>query len=216
MKIGVLGTGMVGMRLAGALLANGHDVRMGGRTAKTAAAWNVDLADTFADAAAHGEVLVLAVRGDAALDAVRAAGGAGALAGKVLMDVTNPLDFSGGFPPELIEGLQNTYSLGEALQAALPDTHVVKALNTMSNSVMTEPGLLDGPTDTFLAGNDADAKAAVAGILGEFGWKSPIDLGGIEASRGLEAWLLLWTRVLGPMGGNGLFNLRLVRAREAD
>ena len=216
MKIGVLGTGMVGVRLADALVAHGHDVKMGGRTAESAAAWNADRAGTFAEAAAHGDVLVLAVRGDAALDAVRAAGGAGALAGKVLMDVTNPLDFSEGFPPKLIEGLQNTASLGEALQAELPDTHVVKSLNTMSNFVMTEPGLLDGPSDTFLAGNDAGAKATVAGILHQFGWEAPIDLGGIEASRGLEAWLLLWTRAMGPMGGNGLFNLRLVRARDGN
>lgn len=216
MKIGVLGTGMVGKRLAEALIDLGHDVMMGGRSAGSAGDWSAGKTGSFADAAAHADTLILAVRGDVARDVVKLAGGAEALAGKVLIDVTNPLDFSQGFPPTLIEGLQNDTSLGEALQSDLPETHVVKALNTMSNFVMTDPSALAQPTDTFIAGEDADAKARVAALLNEFGWEAPIDLGGIDNARGLEAMLLFWTRAMGPMGGDGMFNLKLVRARGSD
>lgn len=216
MKIGVLGTGMVGKRLAEALIDLSHDVMMGGRSAGSAGDWSACKTGSFADAAAHADTLILAVRGDVARDVVKLAGGAEALAGKVLIDVTNPLDFSQGFPPTLIEGLHNDTSLGEALQSDLPETHVVKALNTMSNFVMTDPGALAQPTDTFIAGEDADAKARVTALLNEFGWEAPIDLGGIDNARGLEAILLFWTRAMGPMGGDGMFNLKLVRARGSD
>lgn len=215
MRLGILGTGQVGMALAGAFAAKGHDVMVGGRTAEAAEDWAREAngrTGTFADAAAHGEVLILAVRGDVARTAVARAGGADGLSGKVLIDVTNPLDFSQGFPPALIAGLHNDFSLGEALQADLPATRVVKALNTMSHKVMVAPEALEGPSDVFLAGDDPAAKAAVARLLGDLGWSAPVDLGGIAAARGLEAWLLFWTRAMGPLGGDGMFNLRLVRS----
>ncbi|MEM9707592.1 MAG: NAD(P)-binding domain-containing protein [Pseudomonadota bacterium] len=218
MRIGILGTGNVGQTLGRAFVANGHDVRLGGRQAggDGASAWAAETGEkasegNFADAAAFGEVVVLAAKGEVALDVVAAAG-ADALSGKLLIDLTNPLDFSGGFPPKLTEGLQNSTSLGEKVQAALPDTRVVKALNTIAVAVMVNPGALAEPTDIFMAGNDATAKEQVADLLAEFGWSGPVDLGGIEASRGLEAYLLLWTRAIGPMGGNGMFNIKLVRA----
>ena len=217
MRIGILGTGLVGRQLGGALIGLGHKVCLGGRRSggEAAKSWAAEHGATawegdFETAAAFGELAILAVRGDVALAVVDAAG-EDALRGKVLIDVTNPLDFSDGFPPKLIDGLHNTSSLGEAIQSALPETRVVKALNTMSNMVMVNPGALAELTDVFVAGNDAEAKAEVAALLSEFGWGAPVDLGGIEASRGLEAWLLFWTRAMGPMGGDGMFNIKLVR-----
>lgn len=218
MKIAVLGTGMVGKRLADGFLARGHEVIMGARDPANAVAhdWaagagKAACAGDFAEAARWGEIVVLAVRGEHAVEAVRLAGGDASLKGKILVDVTNPLDFSRGFPPFLTEGLNNTSSVGEAVQAAAPLARVVKTLNTVSNLVMTDPGRLAEPTDLFVCGNDADAKAEVAGLLAGFGWRPPIDLGGIEAARGTEAWLLLWTRLFGALGTADM-NLRIVRA----
>lgn len=215
MRIGILGTGSVGRALADKLLSHGHEIMLGGRSAESGAEW-ADAAGgsaasgSFAETADFAELAILAVQGGVARDV--AATAKSGLAGKVLIDVSNPLDFSGGFPPTLIEGLNNGYSLGEALQADLPETDVVKTLNTMANAVMVAPEALAEPTEIFIAGNSAEAKVQVAALLAEMGWQAPIDLGGIEASRGLEAFLLLWTRLMGPMGGNGMFNLKLVKA----
>ncbi len=206
---------MVGQALAGKLLALGHEVRMGSRSGDNEAAvkWAAEGGErasvgTFAAAAAFGEVALLAVKGEHALEVVAAAGSA--LDGKVLIDITNPLDFSRGFPPRL--SVCNDDSLGEQLQRSVPKARVVKALNTMANPLMVDPGQLGEPTDAFVAGDDADAKATVKALLGSFGHQEPIDMGGIEASRGLEAWLLLWTRLYGVLK-TPMFNLKLVRAQ---
>ena len=214
MKYAVLGTGMVGKALASKLVALGHATRMGSRTAgnEAAAAWARQVGPlasvgTFADAAAFGDIVLLAVKGEHALGVIEAAGDG--LDGKVVVDITNPLDFSQGFPPRLF--VCNDDSLGEQLQRAAPKARVVKSLNTLGNSLMVEPGKLPERTEVFVAGDDADAKATVATMLTEFGHGAPIDMGGIDASRGLEAWLLVWTRLYGALG-TGEFNLKLVRA----
>ena len=205
MKIGVLGTGSVGRAIAGKLLALGHEVTMGSRWAESEALleW-LDGADesahggTFAEAAAAGEILFNCTAGEASLEALAAAG-AENLAGKVLVDVANPLDFSQGMPPTL--SVCNDDSLGERIQAAFPEARVVKALNTVNNQVMVDPGRLPGAHNVFVCGEDAEAKAAVSALLGEFGWArgSVIDLGGIEAARGTEMYLPLWLRLMGAL-----------------
>ncbi|MEM6727909.1 MAG: NAD(P)-binding domain-containing protein [Pseudomonadota bacterium] len=215
MKIAVLGTGMVGQALATKLAALGHDVMMGARAPGNAkaAAWaaeNAAQSGTFAEAAAHGEIVVMATLGAATLEVAEAAG-ALALAEKVVIDVTNPLDMSAGFPPTLLPEYTNTHSLGEALQAALPDARVVKALNTMNCEIMVNPALVPGQHDVFLAGNDADAKALVADLLNSFGWEDPVDLGGIEAARGTEGLMPFWLRMYGAVGSAN-FNYRIVRS----
>ncbi len=212
MKHAVLGTGMVGRAIGSKLVALGHEVILGSRTADNEAAttWASESgggAATFAAAAAQSEVIWLAVKGEHALKVVEAAGDA--LAGKVVLDLTNPLDFSQGFPPRLF--VCNDDSLGEQVQRAAPSARVVKTFNTLANSLMVDPGKLGEPTEVFVAGDDAGAKATAAAILQEIGHQAPIDMGGIDASRGLEAWLLLWTRLYGALG-TPEFNLRLVRA----
>jgi predicted dinucleotide-binding enzyme len=213
MKIAVLGTGTVGRALASRLVELGHPVRMGSRTADhegvrdwAAGAGELGSAGTFADAADFAELGFLAVAGQHAVAVVEAAGDG--LHGKPLADLTNPLDFSRGFPPRLF--VCNDDSLGEQIQRAAPKVRVVKTFNTLANSLMVAPRRLPEPTDIFVAGEDEEAKATVASLLVSMGHQQPIDMGGIEASRGLEAWLLLWTRLYGRLG-TGEFNLRLVR-----
>jgi len=205
---------MVGQALANKLLALGHEVRMGSRSADNEAAttWASGGGErasvgTFADAAAFGEVAVLALKGEHALAVAETA--KEGLAGKILMDITNPLDFSKGFPPRLF--VCNDDSLGEQIQRALPTTKVVKTFNTLANPLMVDPGQLGEATDVFVAGNDAEAKTAVSELLKSFGHQQPIDMGGIDASRGLEAWLLLWTRLFGVFE-SPMFNIKIVRA----
>ena len=210
MRIGVLGTGMVGKALATRLTELDHEVMMGGRSGESGADWASGAggaSGTFAEAAAHGEISILAVRGDVALGVI---GGevAAALDGKVLLDVSNPLDFSQGMPPRLIPELSNTTSLGEAVQAALPGTRVVKTLNTVNADVMVHPERVPGTHDIFVAGEDAEAKARAVAILREFGWGDPIDLGGIDAARGLESYLPFWVRLWGAVG-HANFNIAI-------
>ena len=216
MRIAVLGTGMVGQALATKLAEVGHDVVMGSRDAanEKAAEWVANMggggrAGTFAEAAEYGEVVVNATSGQASLAALALAG-AHNLAGKVLVDVANPLDFSQGFPPTLT--VANTDSLAEQIQRAYPAARVVKALNTVNASVMAHPGDLAAPTDLFIAGDDDAAKAVVVGILESFGWAAEqiLDLGDITAARGLEAWLLLWTRMMQKLG-TPTFNIAIVK-----
>lgn len=215
MKIGILGTGMVGRTIGAKLVALGHDVRMGSRQAgnEKAVAW-VEQAGakasqgTFADAAAHGEIVFNCTGGMVSLAAVGAAG-VDNFAGKILIDVSVPLDFANGFPPAL--GFRGEDSVGEQLQRALPATRVVKALNTVNCNIMVNPGLLPGDHDVFVGGNDADAKLTVTGILKDwFGWRSVIDLGDITTARGTEAYVLMWVRLYGAVGGPD-FNIRIVR-----
>ena len=187
---------------------------MGSRSADNAnaAEWAAPLGDlashgTYADAAAFGELAFNCTNGMGALDALLLAG-ADNLAGKVLLDVSNPLDFSRGMPPTL--AVFNDDSLGEQIQEALPDTKVVKTLNTVNCDLMVNPGALPEPTDMFMAGNDADAKAQVHTILTDwFGWQSVRDFGGIEQSRGLESFLPFWIRLWGQVGSPN-FNIRVV------
>jgi predicted dinucleotide-binding enzyme len=212
MKIGVLGTGMVGETIATALAARGHDVKMGARSAtnEKAAAWAAKSKGsngTFADAAAHGELVFNCTKGDASLAALEAAG-KDALRGKVLVDVSNPLDFSKGAPPSLF--VFGDDSLAERIQRALPDTRVVKSLNTVGCNVMVDASRAPD-TDIFVSGNDADAKAAVTRILREdFGWKSVVDLGDIATARGPEAYLLMWLRLWRTLGTTD-FNIKVVK-----
>ena len=141
----------------------------------------------------------------AALDLL---GQAGDLAGTVLLDISNPLDFSAGFPPTL--AVKDTDSLAEQLQRAFPDTRVVKSLNTLTAELMVHPDRLPEPTTVFVSGDDADAKRLVTGLLTELGHRDVIDLGGIETARGTEMWLPLWLRLMGALG-TAEFNLKVVR-----
>jgi 8-hydroxy-5-deazaflavin:NADPH oxidoreductase len=215
MKIGVLGTGTVGETIATRLAQLGHDVVMGSRTKNNERA--VDWArgpgsrttGTFADAAKHGDLVFNCTKGEYSLEALRAAGEK-ALAGKVLVDVSNPLDFSRGMPPSLL--ISNTDSLGETIQRAFPRTKVVKALNTVNALLMVEPSRLPGDHDLFVCGNDEQAKQQVATLLSEgFGWKrSNIrDLGDISGARAAEQFLPLWVRLFGTLG-SPTFNIRVV------
>lgn len=195
MKIGILGTGEVGRALGKAFITLGHDVKMGSRSAtnEKAVAWAKEMgakasAGTFADAAAFGELIILATLGVANESALKSAG-LERFRGKVIIDATNPLDFSGGMPPKLAGS--GTDSAGERVQRLLPDAHVVKAFNTVGSPFMFRPDFPGGPPDMFIAGNDEEAKKRVAAILTEFGW-GVIDSGGIESSRYLEAMCIVW------------------------
>ena len=215
MQIAVLGTGMVGRTIAGKLVSLGHAVAMGSRTAdnEAAVAWAAEAGErarhgTFADAAARGELGFNCTAGAGSLDALRAAGATG-LAGKTLVDVANPLDFSQGMPPSLSP--VGSDSLGEQIQREFPDARVVKALNTVNCEVMVEPSRVPGEHDIFVCGDDEAAKAQVRELLESFGWPrgSIIDLGGIAAARGSEGHLLLWLRLWGVIG-SGDFNIKVV------
>jgi hypothetical protein len=192
MRIAVLGTGMVGQALSGKLAELGHDVKVGSRTAS-------DGAVEFADAAAHGEIVFNCTSGAASLDALAAAG-AENLSGKVLIDVANPLDFSGGGPALFTD---TTDSLGERIQAAFPDARVVKSLNTINCNLMVDAASVPGDHVVFVCGNDDGAKAQTRELLGEFGWppERVLDLGDISAARGTEHYLMLWLRLMGAVGG---------------
>ena len=215
MKFGVLGTGMVGEAIADRLASLGHEVRMGARDPGNpkARAWAAQTggrasAGAFADAAAFGEVVFHCARGSAAIEVLRAAGREN-LRGKVLVDVSNPLEFPPGAPPKLFTAAAGD-SLAERIQAELPEVRVVKALNTVTASLMGHPEKLSGETDVFVAGNDLPAKAKVTEILREFGWKSVLDLGDLTAARGMEAYLLLWLRFSAALKTAQL-NIQVVR-----
>ncbi len=201
-QVGVLGTGVVGRTVGARLAEVGHDVVNGSRTA------NDDGVRTFADAAAHGEVVVNATGGLVSIDALTLAG-ADNLAGKPLLDIANALDFSGGFPPKV--RASDSESLAERIQAAFPTARVVKTLNTLNADLMVHPRALPGPHSTFLAGDDPEAKATARGFLLEFGWTDDevLDLGDLEAARGLELYLPLWLRLHGTVGA--AFNIHVVR-----
>jgi predicted dinucleotide-binding enzyme len=211
MKLAILGTGAVGRALAGAFLDRGHEVVLGTRDPATTRArdgWPGRLAlATYADAAAGADVVVNATSGAGALPALDAAGPG--LIGKVVVDVANPLDFSGGFPPTL--SVKDTDSLAEQIQRAHPTARVVKALNTTANEVMVDPGRIgDGDTSVFVAGDDADARAVVRGLLEDLGWRDVIEFDSLVAARGLEMWLPLWIQLMGRFG-RADFNLKIVR-----
>lgn len=226
MNIAVFGTGTVGPAVAAALVALGHDVVIGTRDpeatlARTEAGpmggvpfaqWHAEHSGirltTFADAAAGADLIVNATNGSGSLPALTAAGEEN-LAGKIIMDIANPLDFSQGFPPSL--NPVNTDSLGEQLQRAFPEARVVKTLNTMNASVMVDPAsVAGGDHSVFVSGNDADAKAQVSGLLADLGHRDIIDLGDITTARGTEMLLPVWLRLWGALG-NADFNFKIAR-----
>ncbi|MFL5480778.1 MAG: NADPH-dependent F420 reductase [Gemmatimonadaceae bacterium] len=217
MKIGILGTGIVGKTLGTALAKRGHDVRMGSRKSggEKARAWVKDSAGktsegSFADAAGFGEIVFNCTAGQASLDALRQAGALN-LRGKIIIDVSNPLDFSKGMPPTL--SVCNNDSLGEQIQKAFPDSHVVKTLNTVTTAVMVDPSIIPGTHTMFISGNDANAKNAVTKLLKEeFGWKEILDLGDLSAARAQEMYLPLWLRLYMKLQTANV-NIHVVHAR---
>ncbi|MEO0916602.1 MAG: NAD(P)-binding domain-containing protein [Pseudomonadota bacterium] len=217
MKYAVLGTGMVGHTLASKLASLGHEVRMGARTADSekAIAWakaNGARAGhgTFEDVASWADRVIFAVNGAKIVEVANAVTDA-AVAGKTVVDVTNPLDMSKGMPPTLMPELSNTTSAGETLQARLPNAKVVKTLNTMNHQIMVDPTRIPGEHDVFLCGDDNDAKADVVSMLAEFGWTDPIDLGQLAAARGTEGMMPFWLRMWGALESAD-FNYRIVRS----
>jgi 8-hydroxy-5-deazaflavin:NADPH oxidoreductase len=213
MDIGIIGSGVVGQTLGAALAARGHAVVIGTRDEGKLREWAAKTGGrarvgSFADAAAHGEIVMNATSGHGSLEALRM-GGAGNLAGKIVIDISNPLDFSRGFPPSLF--VSNTESLGEQIQAAFSGAKVVKTLNTVSSVVMADPGKVGGGDHhLFVCGNDPAAKSKVTELLKSwFGWKNIVDLGDITMARGTEMYLALWVRLYKKMN-TPAFNIRIV------
>jgi hypothetical protein len=202
--VGVLGTGVVGPALGRGFIALGHEVKMGARGAanEKAAKWAKAAGKrashgTFADAVAFGEIVVFATKGGTNAEVVKAVG-PDAFAGKLVIDATNPLDDSAGFPPTLL--VKGDDSGGEQLQRLLPKARVVKAFNIVNNELMFRPKVKGGPPDMYIAGDDAAAKKQVIQILNDFGWPKVVDFGGIKSARWLEALCIVW--VLACAGTN--------------
>lgn len=219
MKIGVLGTGMVGETLATKLTQRGHEVKMGSRDRQNpkAAAWvqkagkNASAGD-FKDAATFGEILFNCTMGSASVEALKSAGEKN-LEGKIIVDVANALDFSKGMPPGLTVNVASE-SLAETIQRAFPRAKVVKTLNTITAALMVQPSLLPGDHTLFLSGNHDAAKQTVAELLEEdFGWKKQnlLDLGDITTARAQEALIIPWLRLWGKFS-SPMFNWQLVTA----
>jgi len=213
MKIAIIGTGIVGRTLALALRGAGHDVVVGTRDPEETGkreAWSglgVPLRP-LGSVAADADLVVNATNGQASMAALGEVG-SDDLAGKVVLDVANPLDFSQGFPPTLT--VKDTDSLAEQIQRAFPEARVVKSLNTVTASVMVAPGTVgDGDTTIFAAGDDVAARQQVVGLLRELGWRDVVELDGLHNARGLEMWMPLWVRLMGALG-TAEFNIKLVR-----
>ena len=225
-RFGILGTGVVGKTLAARLDDMGHEVIIGTRNPEETTsraepdaygnppfgAWQeehpeVKLA-TFSKAAAHGEMVVNATSGVVSLEALELAGEDN-LNGKVLVDISNPLDFSQGMPPIL--SVSNTDSLGEQIQRRFSEARVVKTLHTMNAYLMVDPTQLAGADHTvFVCGDDAEAKQAVTELLRSFGWTDIVDLGDITAARGTEMLMPIWLRLFGALQ-KPIFNYKIVR-----
>ncbi len=214
MRVGVLGTGMVGTAIATKLIELGHKVRMGSREAgnEKGVQWAASAGDRassgdFADTASFGEVVFNCTAGDGSVDAVTSA--KEGLAGKLLIDVANQLDFSDGSPVIMATDRE---SLAEQIQRAVPETHVVKSLNTVNADVMVDPARVHGDHVIFISGDDQAAKRQAVELLGEFGWPEDrvIDLGDITTARGTETYVGLWLRLMGALG-TAQFNIGLLR-----
>jgi 8-hydroxy-5-deazaflavin:NADPH oxidoreductase len=227
MKIAVLGTGTVGQSITNRLIGLGHEVKMGTRNvteskARTKGdAWgnpgftdwltnnpSIDLV-TFEEAAKGREIIFNTTAGVGAIEALTLAGESN-LNGKIIIDISNPLDFSKGQPATLFS--VNTTSLGEEIQAKFPQAKVVKTLNTMWNGLMVNPKMIgNGDHNVFMSGNDAEAKEKVKEILISFDWtpSNILDLGDITTARGTEMYLPLWLRIWGATQ-NGAFNIKIV------
>ena len=230
MKIAIIGTGVVGRTIASRLVELNHDIMMGTRNVSDKLAvktideygtppfseWlktnsKVKLG-TFADAAAFGEITINATHGSSSVTALILAGKKN-LEGKVLIDISNPLDFSNGMPPSLLPGLNNTNSLGEEIQKTFPESLVVKTLNTMWCGLMVNPNLIGkGDHINFISGNNTEAKARVRKLLNQIGWKDEniIDLGDITGARATESLLPIWLRLMG-VSNSVVFNFKIVR-----
>ena len=213
-KIGILGTGSVGKTIGSALIKLGYSVKMGSRTAdnstaKEFASNNGSNASsgTFEDAANYSDIIFNCTMGMASLQALELAGRA-ALKGKILIDLSNPLDFSKGMPPSL--SVCNTDSLAEQIQRNFPETHVVKTLNIVNCEVMVNPGKSGGEPTMFICGNELAAKSSTNEILKDFGWKDIIDLGDVTNARGMEMLLPLWVRTY-VATKNGYFAFKVIR-----
>lgn len=222
MRIGIIGGGMVGQTLGAALADLGHKVAIGVREpgpdaltrdrgrAGTLADWvsrSGGSVTSFAEAAAFGEAVFNAAQGQASLAALTPA--AGHLAGKVLVDVANPLDFSQGMPPFLAAGLSGPTSLAEEIQKAHPEAKVVKAFNTIAAPVMVNAALIPGDHDLFIAGHE-DGKAFVRELAGAWGWRHIVDLGDLKGARATESLLPIWVRLWQTLGTLNV-NLHVVR-----
>lgn len=217
MNFGILGSGMVGTTLGTKLVSLGHAVKMGSREAENepAAKWVRQAGKgasqgTFAEAAVFGEIVLVCLRGDVSLSVVKSVG-ASRLKGKIVIDISNPLDLSKGFPCPLVAELANTNSLGEEVQKALPHSLVVKTLNTVNCEVMVNPALAKGDSDLFISGNDPQAKGKVVDLLRSFGWKTVIDLGDITTARGTEMLMPVWMNMF-RLFGTPHFNFKIVRS----
>jgi 8-hydroxy-5-deazaflavin:NADPH oxidoreductase len=222
MKVAIIGSGIVGQTLGKKLVELGHDVILGTRDPNKldeAKGWAGSLSDwlvsvgqkarvaTFTEAAAGGEIVINATHGMVSLEALQIAGTSN-LQGKILIDVANELDFSQGMPPKSLAA--DTTSLGEKIQAAFPDTKVVKTLNTMNCSVMVNPQqIADGNHTVFVSANDPDAKAKVVELLQSFGWTDIFDLGDISSARATEMMMPIWLRAFGKLG-NVPYNFKIV------
>jgi predicted dinucleotide-binding enzyme len=224
MKVGIIGSGIVGQTIGGKLAERGEDVILGTRTpdnlsdkrgqGRSLEEWLMATGGkarvaTFAEAAEHGEIVINATSGTGSIEALELAGEQN-LKGKILIDISNALDFSRGMPPTLT--VCNTDSLGEQIQRAFPEVKVVKTLNTMNAYVMVDPAkVAGGDHDLFVSGNDASAKARVIELLEHwFGWRTVIDLGDITTARGTEMLLPIWVRLLGALG-TPMFNFKIAR-----
>jgi predicted dinucleotide-binding enzyme len=226
MKIAVLGSGFAGRTLAGGLAGLGHDITIGTRDVTATldrsepdrmgnvayAVWAQDYPDNglapFAVAASDADLFVNATAGAGSIAALAEAGAAN-LAGKVLLDVSNPLEFSQGFPPNLF--VKDGDSLGEQIQRAFPDARVVKALNTMVGDVMTTPkSVAGGDHSVFVSGDDPEAKRVITELLMSFGWVDVIDLGGISTARATEMMVKIRLLVMTSLG-TPIFNFKIAR-----
>ena len=225
-RFAILGAGVVGKTLAARLDGMGHEVMIGTRNPEETtsraepdaygnppfSAWQEEhpgvMLATFSEAAAHGEMVVNATSGVVTLDALELAGEDN-LNGKVLVDISNPLDFSQGVPPIL--SVSNTDSLGEQIQRRFSEARVVKTLHTMNAYLMVDPAQLAGADHTvFVCGDDAEAKQAVTELLRSFGWTDIVDLGDIAAARGTEMLMPIWLRLFGALQ-KPIFNYKIVR-----
>lgn len=230
MKISILGTGAVGKTLAAKFVSLDHEVMMGTRDPSQTLRkdepdmlgnppfheWHsqhqqVQLA-TFPEAVAFGQVIFIALQGAAVTQTIKGCNSQDFHA-KLVIDISNPLDFSQGFPPLMIPEYTHNTSLGEEVQKLLPDSRVVKALNTINALIMVDPASVNHGNHTlFICGNDLTAKQQLIGLLEQFGWQDQnfLDLGDISHSRGTETWLLLWARILGAIG-TAQFSVQVVK-----
>ena len=212
MKMGVLGSGMVAQALSARLAELGHNVVIGTRDPYKLKGWQSSnqrvLIGSFAETAKHGDMIINATNGSGSLNALNLAGEEN-LTGKILVDVSNPLDFSNGFPPSLT--VFGTDSLAEQIQRAFPMTRVVKTLNTVNARVMTHPlEVANGDHHVFISANDGDAKVQVSELLKSFGWIHIFDLGDLSTARGSEAYVMLWVRLYGSLN-TGMINIKIMK-----